>query len=169
MGKFRLISMTDFVLDQQKNHLSLRDFNIKKYANFLKQPLKLEMFVSCDDDGNVLEIPMNYSRNKNPLIRDEKLQKDYDFKFLKFKKAESKVLFEGFEINKNYIDGKLITKKNQKDFLSLTKTTKYDSMGNYINVEAYIPNNEILVTTFEGELKTIEDMILFNFYVPISF
>lgn len=54
-----LISMTDFVLEQtelyKEDKLSVFDFalRVKKYANFLKQPLKLEMFVS-DDKEKVL-------------------------------------------------------------------------------------------------------------------
>ena len=55
----KLISMTDFVLEQDKlMRNKLNDpitFTIKvtDYALFLKQPLKLEMFVPCDEDGNV--------------------------------------------------------------------------------------------------------------------
>jgi hypothetical protein len=47
----KLISMTDFVLDQNKKFKSDRFYqgqfkdNVVNYANFLKQPLKLEMFV----------------------------------------------------------------------------------------------------------------------------
>jgi hypothetical protein len=57
-----LISMTDFVLEQE------RDFNegitgwkeytnsTINYAKFLKRPLELWMFVPCDTQGNVLKI-----------------------------------------------------------------------------------------------------------------
>lgn len=75
----KLISMTDFVLEQtellyEKNQSKLIH-NIVNYAIFLKQPLKLEMFVPCDEDGNVLN------------------QKLCDFS--KYEKAKEKVLFEG--------------------------------------------------------------------------
>lgn len=59
----KLISMTDFVILQ---NISLANKEIKhnecglrilKYANFLKQPLILGMFVPCDENGNVLEEP----------------------------------------------------------------------------------------------------------------
>lgn len=50
----KLISMTDFVLEQSKKimnceltHLESRH-QIVDYANFLKQPLKLEMFIGED-------------------------------------------------------------------------------------------------------------------------
>lgn len=59
----KLISMTDFVLEQEKR-LGLwgdtyKDFTEKtsKYAQFLKQPLTLGMFVPCGEDGKVLEHP----------------------------------------------------------------------------------------------------------------
>ena len=52
----KLISMTDFVLYCSKNVGHPRTINsIISYAEFLKQPLKLEMFVACDENGNILE------------------------------------------------------------------------------------------------------------------
>ena len=65
----KLISMTDFVLGiEQNSYTKTEKYNIIewqskcesfdkiiKYANFLKQPLKLGMFVPCDENGNVLE------------------------------------------------------------------------------------------------------------------
>ena len=90
----KLLSMTDFVLEQEKGLENLLDEKlpiiktissydkIVKYANFLKQPLKLEMFVPCDEDGNVLK----------PV-----LGKNTEYYFDKeFKKSKEKVLFEGF-------------------------------------------------------------------------
>lgn len=51
--------MTDFVLEQTKINQFRDDcefaYPVRKYANFLKQPLELWMFVPCDDNGNVLE------------------------------------------------------------------------------------------------------------------
>lgn len=92
METFRLISMTDFVLEQrEKRHKdNIRSFWIcEKYANFLKQPLKLEMFVPCDEDGNVLGEPYNDGNGDNyfGVLLDE------------YQKAKEKVLFEGFELN----------------------------------------------------------------------
>ena len=57
-----LISMTDYVLETA-NSKDLMETPLQKlnkhftYANFLKQPLELWMFVPCDEDGNVLEEP----------------------------------------------------------------------------------------------------------------
>ena len=46
----KLISMTDFVLLQHAESSNQNEFedNCYKYANFLKQPLKLEMFIGED-------------------------------------------------------------------------------------------------------------------------
>lgn len=88
----KLISMTDFVLEQNKllkKALDAYDQYCKmvNYANFLKQPLKLEMFVPCDKDGNVLEIPTK--ENSNNTI-------DHDNKLIDYNNSKEKVLFEGF-------------------------------------------------------------------------
>jgi hypothetical protein len=88
----KLISMTDFVLQQTKdnNKQRLNKYSeIVCYAKFLKQPLKLEMFVPCDEDGNVLEEP------------DQEFELtfwDYSTKMSKYEQAKEKVLFEEFEV-----------------------------------------------------------------------
>ena len=102
----KLISMTDFVLQektggQQVNPITSQLYYelriIKKYADFLKQPLKLEMFVSCDDNGNVLEDIIG-----NGMIYN------YSEKVTQYEQAKEKVLFEDFEIATNKEGEKLI-------------------------------------------------------------
>jgi hypothetical protein len=74
----------------------------KTYAGFLKKPLKLEMFIPCDDDGNMLEpvIQMDYIHQiegyspKHP-------QECYEHDLAIYKKALSKVLFKG--VNKDFL------------------------------------------------------------------
>ncbi len=92
--------MTDFVLEQYEKQTNPTIFEetTHNYAKFLKQPLKLEMFIACDDKGNVLEIPVNYSRNVDSEISNKELQEKFDLEFFDYKKAKEKVLFEGFEI-----------------------------------------------------------------------
>ena len=54
----KLILMTDFVFGQKERKdidLAQRFINSFNYANFLKQPLTLEMFIPCDENGDVLE------------------------------------------------------------------------------------------------------------------
>ena len=84
----KLISMTDFVLQNQgkvlNSELGVLACN---YAKFLKQPLKLEMFVTCDENGNVLENPFKEGGRPARGVFD------------KYKKAKEKVLFEGFTYN----------------------------------------------------------------------
>lgn len=101
----RLIGMTDFVLERSLKDIS--EFTITEafkngakvmneifsYANFLKQPLKLEMFVPCDDDGNVLEEKIIYSKEEGCVFDSAN--------FDKYENAKSKVLFEGFEFTES--------------------------------------------------------------------
>lgn len=84
----KLISMTEFVLE--KNKYGLYKYNQEQhrnYANFLKQPLKLEMFIPCDEDENVIKLP-------NTCICT-----DLCTLCKKYKKAKEKVLFKGFEFD----------------------------------------------------------------------
>jgi len=93
----KLISMTDFVLEQMKNTETLKDNFVKTaaYANFLKQHLELWMFVPCDEDGNVLEEPKDYkvwlSAGSAFMNIDEILPCQ------KYQEAKERCLFEGFE------------------------------------------------------------------------
>lgn len=86
MEENKLISMTDFVL-LDKYAGSPINMN-KQYAQFLKQPLELWMFVPCDEDGNVLEEPKaeDYLHGQDSFIF-HRLQRD-------FIKAKEVCLFE---------------------------------------------------------------------------
>ena len=96
-----LIGMTDFVLEQYKNNYHANTpTRILNYANFLKQPLELWMFVPCklvDGVWVVLEEPekyknwINYEYSGTDIgFDDEKLCREYQ-------QAKEKCLFEGFE------------------------------------------------------------------------
>lgn len=81
----KLISMTDFVLEQVRKMESkeLAYLKIFNYARFLKQPLTLGMFVPCDENGNVLV---------EPKIR---FDGGYDIDEVKiYQQAKGRVLFE---------------------------------------------------------------------------
>lgn len=67
----KLISMTDYVLEQSNNENLIKHISdpnekefmnvwvfVFRYAQFLKTPLELGMFVPCDEKGNVLEEPL---------------------------------------------------------------------------------------------------------------
>lgn len=103
-----LISMTDFVLEQSNNqnlYRALTDTNGKdfmnvwgkifSYAQFLKQPLQMRFFVPCDDDGKVLQQPVEYDR----YLRSERMHMHpgWKEKCYEYKQAKTVVLFEGFK------------------------------------------------------------------------
>ena len=94
-----LIPMTDFVnnvgnMENYPSHEKALSW-IYNYATFLKQHLKLEMFVPCDEDGNVLE---------EPKIKEEEIDEHTTQIFAQYQydldKAKEKVLFEGFNADK---------------------------------------------------------------------
>ena len=107
-----LIPMTDFVLEQIKNFnavvyddLETASINlierIENYANFLKQPLKLEMFVPLDDKGRIChEVIIDDEDDLN----SERFKKHYETENKEFENACLKMLFEpNFKVE--YSDG----------------------------------------------------------------
>lgn len=94
----KLVSMVDYVLQTDRPNLKdITDWvKIKKYAKFLKQPLKLEMFVPCDDEGNVLEnksCPVNC--DQGDFHEDGKcFENGCVQKARGYEKAQEKVLFK---------------------------------------------------------------------------
>jgi len=99
----KLISTTDFVLEQNKLLKNAPDaYNqyckIVNYANFLKQPLKLEMFVPCDEKGNVLEEPEDFKY----FIQDDEFgayNGKEELQCIAYLKAKNKVLFQGIDLS----------------------------------------------------------------------
>ena len=99
--------MTDFVLrineiekeiDQFFDSWRMKQLRIiENYAQFLKQPLKLEMFVPCDDEGIVLEEPKIEEEYVDEHTTQIFAQYQYDLD-----KAKEKILFEGFEPYEDY-------------------------------------------------------------------
>ena len=121
-----LIPMTDFVnnvgnMENYPSHEKALSW-IYNYATFLKQHLKLEMFVPCDEDGNVLEIVPYYAYSVE--------------KVNEYKKAKERCLFKGFKMYKgnpynynkaraftqDYIDEKWIIEKIIHWDLELTES-----------------------------------------------
>ena len=89
----KLISMTEFVLSHEAT--TDYEYQLKRhlnYAKFLKQPLKLEMFIPCDEKGNVLEKPKDWHKHISFTDNEHK----------KYQKAKEKVLFKDMPMN--YID-----------------------------------------------------------------
>lgn len=99
--------MTDFVLVQKdvlstyKNHDKGALFErCESYANFLKQPLELWMFVPCDEDNNILVHP--YDKIYPASMSFSNQIEDYN---LKFKQAKERCLFEGFDFCESQREG----------------------------------------------------------------
>jgi hypothetical protein len=136
--------MTDFVLEQHEQCISSngRTYN---YANFLKQPLTLEMFVPCDNDGNVLKEVISF----DPDISSQY----YSYQIYQnqlFQEAKVKVLFKGFcinQINSNWFDITNIRKK-------CVVFTKFGHNNDFKLNENY---------------STIEDLIYYDLILAVSF
>jgi hypothetical protein len=112
----KLISITDYVLNSIEKvgyGKSQVEFvaTVRAYANFLKQPLNLGMFIPCDENGNVVEYP---DHNYNSM--------EYMDEFDVYNEAKNRVLFEGFEIrNKNNFY--FIEKKESSVYFRILKNT----------------------------------------------
>lgn len=142
----KLISMTDFVLEQfedvkntfkstkiNKTHLTLT--RITNYAKFLKQPLKLEMFVPCDENGNVLKLP------------DVCICADTCSLCKKYQKAKEKVLFE--------FDGGITILRNEHNFFIIE-----DKNGVYFRIlKNNSKSNVESIFNFSVEIKLTERAI----------
>ena len=90
----KLIPMVDFILEQNEIHYTIQSeeqafYIIVNYANFLKQPLELWMFVPCDDNGNVIDVNNRYE------TENDHLNIELDNSFIQ---AKERVLFDGFEL-----------------------------------------------------------------------
>ena len=150
-----LISMTDFVLEQfskmmksSKPALLQRQLfvdPVMNYAQFLKTPLNLGMFVPCDEDGNVLEEPIEYQdylKIGQQGIMHWGLNVYNQSK--KYQKAEEKVLFNGFK---------------KKDGLSISD--EHSIFHPFWNYEG--------VWKISKGIKTIEDLIPYNLELTENF
>lgn len=87
--------MTDFVLEQYKNPLQDDQKayeNIIKYAEFIRKPLTLGMFVPCDADGDVFIKP---NELEYQLANEEHMASKWVVNA--YQEAKEKVLFKGFE------------------------------------------------------------------------
>lgn len=99
----KLISMTDFVIHESfgcgNSIISKEVFYDKcsNYAQFLKQPLNLGMFVATDLEGNVFDEPKNYvlwCKYGDYTQYGKTLTEQC----VRYNQAKKRVLFEGFRI-----------------------------------------------------------------------
>ena len=126
----KLKSMTDFVLNEYNERMDTPyndgalvesdAYKWVRYAKFLKQALKLEMFVPCDDEGNVLEEPYKYMDiqtigSMNSFATEQECSDSEAFH-----KAKEKVLFEGFEVENDLLIIPNFGKQDIKNIKGLT-------------------------------------------------
>ena len=141
-----LISMTDFVLEQYPkfnpfgNDEQCRIFDkVYAYANFLKQPLTLGMFVPCGERyQNVLKEPNRFNFEHD---------RDYDIYLNTYAEAKEKVLFQHAKYND-------IQPSTDWNFYSLkgVKIAEANNLGKY--------NLVYRLNTIEDLLNRIQDIEL---------
>ena len=141
----KLISMTDFVLENAKQPYveGTKYKDLVNYANFLKQPLKLEMFVPCDEDGDILEEPTNYEKRLLNMMTE------YNDEVYIYYQAKEKVLFEGFKVIKQ--DNITIT--IEYDHFQLDYNKVLNVFANHRTIEDLAKYNLIELT--ENAIKQI--------------
>ena len=143
LGDGFLIPMLDFVL--KINDLIPRDNLdviewwgkkldiIENYAKFLKQPLKLGMFIPCDEDGNVLEEPKISEDDFDEHTTQIFAQYQYDLD-----RAKENVLFEvenvEYKFGSIYFDD-------------------YENELKIVTINAMNPNIDSLASNFHYKLK----------------
>ena len=111
------------------------------FDKFIKQPLKLEMFVPCDEDGDILHEPEDYEQ------RLPNMMTEYNDEIYRYKQEKEKVLFEGFE------------------FKEYERMICFEKKG----IEIFIYNkNYQTFSAPRGRIITIEDLIIYEFELTES-
>lgn len=131
----KLISMTDFVIQQWDNDIYTDDFaeTVNNYARFITKPLSLGMFVPCDEDGEILY--PQYVGGKE-VIYDKYVQDDMMDKVKEYQQAKDKVLFEGFGIeNEKFFDASFYGVVRNKDTYVFVKDKEWEKVNDYNTIE----------------------------------
>lgn len=95
----KLQSMTDFVLEVNKGNeedIFIDYSKIINYAQFLKKPLNLGMFVPCDLEGNELTYPI-YTTNHSDECYCNKCEEETrkcELQQKQYREAKERVLFK---------------------------------------------------------------------------
>lgn len=139
----KLISMTDFILEQCKVNHNYRDADIRQkeinYANFLRQPLTLGMFVPVMSNGIIPTEEEIKTFSNTPLFEE-------------YQEAKGRVLFEGFEILKpSFLKSNEVyviceQKENTLTFKLLRGINKTDSSISEIETIECISKHNLVLT-----------------------
>lgn len=134
MVQFVQMTEIDGIFEGDVSLDSVRLNGIYRYASFLSKPLTLGMFVPCDEDGNVLEEPIE-------TIGGVELYNE------QYQQAKKRVLFEGFTFDD---ENNLLNFKD--DSLSLLWSEDYNCFVDdyflsnfYKTIEDLIPLNLTLI------------------------
>lgn len=153
--------MTAFVLRQLKktgyhivgkiNYTPEKQLEIiESCANFLSQPLTLQMFIPCDLEGNVLKEPdltcKRPNSNGNCQCGEESV-KDCREWWNEWTTAKEKVLFSGFELIYNTDMLKVISDKEMKIYFSENEPP--------CTIEAYCNDNLTLTEKAKKQIGII--------------
>jgi hypothetical protein len=146
----KLIPMTTFVIEYYSNegYADLQTLKLmKNYANFLKKPLHLGMFVPVDENGNVLKEPKNYTswkaleHNSKGETSDTTVFEEYRI----YQAAELLCLFKDFKVDYNgYSRVRIIANYDNSIELSFNKNDH--SFLNFQDVESLTEFGEIYLT-----------------------
>ncbi|MFL9834963.1 hypothetical protein [Chryseobacterium terrae] len=147
-----LVPMTDFVIEYY-SHEGYADLHTLKvmnnYAKFLKMPLSLEMFVATDHLGNILKEPKNYSdwkslsHNKNLDVNESPSMLD-EYKY--YNRAESKRLFDGFQVAYNgFSVVRIVADYNKNIELSFSKVD--GKFQHYTTIESLLGFDAVFLST----------------------
>jgi len=137
-----LISAVEFILQNTTDTLdsgyNSTELLLRRYANFLKQPLHISMFIPATLEGNVLEF--DYPQNKAfDEIAQEAFKNEYQ-------QAKERVLFEGFEIKTH----------------PTIDTFKYIGFEYYEEPIFIVKSNTEIIQPTHGTYITVESLVKYN-------
>lgn len=142
----KLTKMTEYVLEQYEKIQDSIIFeeNCFMYANLLKQPLKLWMFVPCklvDGVWVVLEQPkFHYTEQALKQLKGFELDiaEEVNFSIKEYQQAKELILFEGFEID-------------------------YDNIIQSNNIRLWFKSeSDIYIHNTRNKVFAIEDLVKYN-------
>ena len=120
------------------------------FDEFLEQPLKLERFIPCDEEGDILDEPEDYE------LRLPNMMTEYNDEVYTYYQAKVKVLFEGFYIKRGSTDADNMTTYLMHNYfgeIAFKKDWK-DEWEFIEDLESLSNLNEIELT--ESAIKQIE-------------
>jgi len=146
----KLIPMVDFVAEIDS--LKYWDIDSKyeailKYAEFLKQPLTLGMFVPVNSDGEVTEEPLKSDYASKPFNESGECKVYFDDLHI-YNKAKENVLFEGFVLEYIFNPGGSfqIIKPNNTQQICIYKAQPDYFIWNFKTVEDISYRYELILT-----------------------